>query len=107
MREALDGLEVLPDRMRANLDATGGRLLAERVVLALAPRAGRERANGAVQAAATAGGPFRDALLAQPAVAAHVDAAALDELLDPAGYLGATGALIARALTRFDRELGA
>ena len=52
-------------------------------------------------------GAFRDALLAQPAVAAQLDAAALDELLDPAGYLGATGALIARALTRFDRELGA
>ena len=107
VRETLDDLEVLPDRMRANLDSTGGRLLAERVVLALAPGAGRERADGAVQAAATAGGSFRDALLAQPAVAAQLDAAALDELLDPAGYLGATGALIARALTRFDRELGA
>jgi 3-carboxy-cis,cis-muconate cycloisomerase len=107
VRETLDDLEVLPDRMRANLDSTGGRLLAERVVLALAPRTGRERANGAVRAAATAGGSFRDALLAQPAVASQLDAAALDELLDPAGYLGATGALIARALTRFDQELGA
>ena len=31
LRESLEGLEVDPERMRANLDATGGRMLAERV----------------------------------------------------------------------------
>ena len=91
--------------MRANLDATGGRLLAERILLALAPRAGHAEAKAAVQAAATADGSFRDALRAQPAVTAHLDAAALDALLDPAGYLGATDTFIERALARADREL--
>jgi 3-carboxy-cis,cis-muconate cycloisomerase len=105
VREALDGLVVRAERMRANLDAAGGRLLAERLVLALAPRAGQAAAKAAVQAAATADGSFRDALLAQPDVAAHLDAAALDVLLDPAGYLGATETFIERALARADREL--
>ncbi len=104
VRETLEGLEVRPDRMRANLEATGGRLLAERIVLALAPVAGRAEADAAVQAAAAQTGSFRGALLAQPVVAAQLDGAALDTLLDPAGYLGATATFIAHALSRCDRE---
>jgi 3-carboxy-cis,cis-muconate cycloisomerase len=88
--------------MRANLGATGGRLLAERVAGAL-PAAARDD----VAAAARADGAFRDALLARPAIAAHLDEAQIDDLLDPAGYLGASGELIGRALARADRELGA
>ena len=49
--EALGGLEVRPDRMRANLELTGGALLAERVVAALAPHAGHDAAVAAVRAA--------------------------------------------------------
>jgi 3-carboxy-cis,cis-muconate cycloisomerase len=104
VRETLDELEVRPDRMRANLDTT---VLAERVVLELTRRVGRAQAKAAVRAAARADAPFRSALLAQPAIAAHLDAAAVDELLDPAGYLGATDELIARALARHEREVGA
>jgi len=100
LRETLETLAVRPERMRANLEAAGGRLLAERVALAL-PAAAR----GAVGEAAAADGSFRAALLARPEVAAHVDAAALDALLDPAGYLGATAELIDRALARAGREL--
>jgi 3-carboxy-cis,cis-muconate cycloisomerase len=99
VREALDGLTVDAARMRANLDATGGRLMAERLALAL-PAAARP----AVRAAATADGSFRDALLAAPDVAAELDAAAIDGLLDPGGYLGATRTLIDRALARHARE---
>jgi 3-carboxy-cis,cis-muconate cycloisomerase len=105
VRETLEELQVRPARMRQNLDATGGRLLAERVVLALAPAAGRDAAKEAVQAAAAAGGSFRDALLAQATVAQRLDAAAVDALLDPADYLGATAAFIERALERAGREL--
>jgi 3-carboxy-cis,cis-muconate cycloisomerase len=82
-------------------------VLAERVVLELTRRVGRAQARAAVRAAARADEPFRDALLAQPAIATHLDAAAVDELLDPAGYLGATDELIARALARHEREVGA
>jgi 3-carboxy-cis,cis-muconate cycloisomerase len=86
--------------MRANLDAAGGALVAERVALALPAGA-----RAAVKAAAASGAPFRDALLAQPELAAHLDPGALDALLDPAGYVGASDALIDRALDRAEREL--
>ena len=35
LRESLEGLEVDPERMRANLELTGGRLMAERVAAEL------------------------------------------------------------------------
>ena len=47
LREALEGLEVRPERMRGNLDATGGLLMAESVVGALAERAGPAARAGA------------------------------------------------------------
>jgi 3-carboxy-cis,cis-muconate cycloisomerase len=101
LRESLAGLVVDAGRMRANLDATGGLLMAERVMLAIAPRAGREEATEAVQAAAeraAAGDSFRDALLAQPVIAEHLAAQDVEALLDPAGYLGSAGAFVDRAL---------
>ena len=108
MREVLEELEVHPGRMRENLDATGGLLLAERVTMAVAERVGRLEAHGAVEAAckrvAAGGGSLRDELLAEGAVAAHLSPAALDELLDPSGYLGSAGAFVERALAAYERE---
>jgi 3-carboxy-cis,cis-muconate cycloisomerase len=108
MREVLEQLEVHPDRMRENLDATGGLLLAERVTMAVAERAGRLEAHGAVEAAcervAAGGGPLRDELLAEAVVGEHLSPAALDELLDPAGYLGSSSAFVERALAAHRRE---
>ena len=46
--EALSGLEVEAERMRQNLDATGGLVLAERVSNMLAPRLGRAVAHEVV-----------------------------------------------------------
>src|SRR5262249_43300526 len=76
-------------RMRANLDLSGGLMLAEHVSMVLAARVGRSDAHRLVQAAAgrtSAGGrPFRDELLADPDVAAHLGPAEVDAALDPAG----------------------
>ena len=41
MAEVLEGLEVRPERMAANLDATGGLLMAESVTMAMAADTGR------------------------------------------------------------------
>jgi 3-carboxy-cis,cis-muconate cycloisomerase len=87
--ESLEGLEADPERMRANLDATGGRMLAER----LAGEVGGEETQRALEAE-----DFR------AAVAALVGEQRADELLDPAGYLGSAGALVDRALDFYDRE---
>lgn len=96
--ETVAGLEVHPEAMAANLAATGGVLLAERVVMELSGLAGRAEARAAVEAAAAAGGSFSEALAAQPVIAAHLSTDRLCALLDPAGYLGATDVWIDRAL---------
>jgi 3-carboxy-cis,cis-muconate cycloisomerase len=93
------GLEVDGERMRANLEASGGLVLAERVSFALTPRLGRSQAH-AVVAEAARSSSFRQALAAD----AHVDLAAdeLDTLLDPEGYLGTAEALVDRALHAYE-----
>lgn len=108
--ETVQGLEVRPDVMSARVQGLAGSILAERVSLALAGRLGRA---GAREAVAGAGRRATDptaaalaaALLSDPEVAAVVEPAELDELLDPAGYLGATQTWIDRALARHS-ELG-
>jgi 3-carboxy-cis,cis-muconate cycloisomerase len=89
LRESLQGLQVDAERMRANLDATGGRMLAERV-------------KGEVDAGALERALAADDFAA--AVAELVGAERAAELLDPAGYLGSAGELVDRALDIYDRE---
>jgi 3-carboxy-cis,cis-muconate cycloisomerase len=101
--EALTGLEVDADRMRQNLDATGGLVVAERVSQLLAPRVGRREAREIV-AAAAATGSFRWALVADERVG--LSAEEVDALLDPARYLGSAAQLVDRALERHERENG-
>jgi 3-carboxy-cis,cis-muconate cycloisomerase len=96
--EAVTGLEVDAERMRANLEGSGGLVVAERVSFALTPRLGRREAHAIVAEAARAPS-FRDALLQDERVGLAADE--LDELLDPAGYLGAAGALVDRALESY------
>ncbi|MEU6020058.1 3-carboxy-cis,cis-muconate cycloisomerase [Micromonospora sp. NPDC047134] len=93
----LTDLRVDPQRMRANLDATGGLLLAEAVATRLAPALGRATAHQVV-ARATTGAGFREALLADPEVTAHLSVTDLDAALDPAGWLGSAAELVDRAL---------
>ena len=50
-RFMLEGLIVVPDRMRKNLDLTGGLIVAEAVMMALAPHTGRGAAHDLVYAA--------------------------------------------------------
>ena len=105
VREVLDGLEVFPERMRANLEATHGLLMSEHVTMVLAERVGRPLARELVDAAcaraAAAGRHLREELLAEPAVSAHLSPAEVDSALDPAGYLGSADAFIDRALAAY------
>jgi 3-carboxy-cis,cis-muconate cycloisomerase len=103
--DALDGLEVRADRMRENLEATGGVLMAESVVTALAERVGQRRArelvDGAVGRALDAGGSLRDELISDEAVSSELSEQEIDRALDPAGYLGSADSFIDRALSRY------
>ena len=102
VRELLTGLEVDAEKMRADVDMTGGLVMSESVAAALAPAIGRAEAQGLVEKAARqsvdGGRPFRDVLLETPAVADSLGSNGLDAALDPASYLGVTAELIDRAL---------
>jgi 3-carboxy-cis,cis-muconate cycloisomerase len=103
-RQALEGLEVRPEAMAHNLSLTRGLIVAEAVMMGLAPRLGRQHAHDIVYAccrrALDGEHSFTDALLAEPDVAAVFQRAEIEALTDPANYLGAapemTRALLAR-----------
>jgi 3-carboxy-cis,cis-muconate cycloisomerase len=90
--EICAGLVVDEERMAANLELTGGAILAERVMLALGRELGREQAHHlvteATREAERRGVTLRDALRDRTEVTAILSETELDELLDPAGYLG-------------------
>jgi 3-carboxy-cis,cis-muconate cycloisomerase len=87
-----EGLQVFPARMRANLDLSGGLIMAEALMLELGKQIGRQRAHDAVyeaaQAAVNASRPFRQTLAAEPHVSAALTPAQVEALLDPARYIG-------------------
>jgi 3-carboxy-cis,cis-muconate cycloisomerase len=101
-RMLAEGLRVDPARMRRNLDATGGLIVAEAVMMGLAPHLGREEAHHetahACDVALAEGIPLAEALARAPAVSRHLDRAAIDRLTDPALYLGSTEVFIDRVL---------
>ncbi|MEZ5080704.1 MAG: adenylosuccinate lyase [Thermoleophilia bacterium] len=86
------GLVVYPERMRANLDSSGGLVFSQRVLLGLVERGlTREEAYALVQRNAMrcwdTGTPLRELLGADPEVTAVMDPATLDDLFDPGWYL--------------------
>jgi 3-carboxy-cis,cis-muconate cycloisomerase len=101
-RELLAGLEVDPEKMRSDMDLTGGLVMSESVAAALASSLGRSDAQELIEKAARRSVDedrgFRDVLLELPEVSQGLGPAALDAALDPAGYLGVTAELIDRAL---------
>jgi 3-carboxy-cis,cis-muconate cycloisomerase len=102
-RFMLEGLIVDAGRMRRNLDVTGGLIVAEAVMMALAEHTGRQSAHdlvyGACRAALDKGTTLLVELEQQPEVTRHLDAKRLKELTDPVNYLGSAPAMIDRVLS--------
>jgi 3-carboxy-cis,cis-muconate cycloisomerase len=109
VREVTEGLEVYPEKMRQNLEETGGMIMAENVTTVVADRLGRLEAHGLVGAAARraadTGRPFREELLAEPVLRERLSAEEIDAALDPASYLGSTGVFIDRAMALYGKEV--
>lgn len=101
-RFMLEGLIVAPDRMRRNLDLTGGLIVAEAAMMALAPYTGRGVAHDLVYAACRnaleEGTSLLEQLRNRKEITVHLDDAALSWLVDPANYLGAAPAMVDRVL---------
>jgi len=88
----LDRLVVYQDRMRANLESTGGLFFSQRVLLALTESGvDRDEAYRLTQRNAMAvwneGGTFKNRLAADPEVMAHLHPDQLEELFDLNYYL--------------------
>ena len=101
-REMLEGLEVDPERMRANLDAAGDLPMAEGAATALAAHMGRGEAHDVVERgarlASDQGRPLREVLLGLPEAADPLGAEGIEAALAPEGHLGVAGELVERAL---------
>jgi 3-carboxy-cis,cis-muconate cycloisomerase len=98
----LGGLIVDPQRMAKNLDMTHGLIVAEAVMMGLAPHTGRNEAHDLVydacRAAIESDRPLYDVLLEVPEVAGPLGPEALRRLTDPENYLGAAQAMIDRVI---------
>ncbi|MER5433836.1 3-carboxy-cis,cis-muconate cycloisomerase [Streptomyces sp. NPDC002588] len=99
--ELAEGLQVRPERIRANLESTGGGTVSERVAAQLAPLLGRAGARSlateAARTAADTGRPLAEVLDDLPHLPSGLSPG-LAELCDPAAYTGAATALVDRAL---------
>jgi adenylosuccinate lyase len=100
--ELTAGLQVDEQRMRENLEAQQGYVLAEPAMLALGAEIGPRRAHELIHAAAArgheAGLTLAEALASDPAIAAHLPQPS--EVLQPERALGATEELVRRVLGR-------
>jgi 3-carboxy-cis,cis-muconate cycloisomerase len=97
-----EGLVVDAARMRRNLDQTHGLIVAEAVMMGLAPRLGRGEAHHVVKhacdVALTEHIGLADALAREQTVTDKLDRGEIDRLTDPGAYLGSAGAFIDRVL---------
>jgi len=108
LRDLADGLQVFPEGMRRNLELSGPLLLTEGVSAAVAPLLGddgKQQLQAVVDRtlAAPAGeqGATYRRLLREAVPADKLSSEKLDELLDPASYLGQAGEISRRILAAF------
>lgn len=98
----LRGLEVDTQRMRQNLDSTGGLIVAEAVMMGLAPALGRNEAHDVVYAACRIAleqkRTLADVLKANDHVTRLVSFAQIDAMCEPTNYLGCAAQMVDKAL---------
>ena len=97
MAFVLNGLRVYPDRMRSNLDLTGGLVFSHRILLDLISRGlTREEAYRVVQTASTAAAEGREAFRDALRRSGHLAEADLETLFDYTHYLKHVDAILER-----------
>src|SRR4051794_3275667 len=101
-----EGLEVDAARMRSNLDASHGLIMAEAVTFALAETIGKSDAHHLIEAASKKAVAdkkhLRDVLTADAKITAQLSADKITALFEPMVYQGASQALIDRLLASLD-----
>jgi 3-carboxy-cis,cis-muconate cycloisomerase len=103
----LRGLHVDEARMRKNLDLTGGLIVAEAVMMGLAPALGRQHAHDVVydacRVAIEESRTLYDVLSTHTSIRECFDDAQLRALTDPSKYLGAAS-MMARDVAHAPRD---
>ena len=103
-RSIAEAMTVDTERMRRNLELTGGLIMAEAVATALVAAIGRAAADAAVARACdrsiAEGVPLATVLRIDPEVRPHLSDAEIDRLTSPALYLGSAGAFVDRVVAR-------
>ncbi len=99
---ALGGLIVDAAQMAKNLDISRGLIVAEAVMMGLAPQLGRQEAHDLVYDACRRANEqhisLRDALCADPNVTSRIDGATIERLTSPGNYLGLAPQMVDRVL---------
>jgi 3-carboxy-cis,cis-muconate cycloisomerase len=103
-------LEVDAARMRRNLEATHGLILAEAVTMALARHMGKSSArkllDASIQKARGSGKHLREVLAQDGAVTEVLSPAELDRLFEPENYLGVAEKFVDRVIDAGDERPG-
>ena len=99
---ALGGLIVDEEKMAKNLGLSKGLIVAEAVMMGLAPQIGRQQAHDVVYDACRrvneTGGTLADALMADDQISTRFDRATVDRLTSPKNYLGLAPEMVDRVL---------
>jgi 3-carboxy-cis,cis-muconate cycloisomerase len=107
-RRLLATLVVKPENMRRNLDRSGGVVLSEAVMMALAPKMGRDQAHALTlrisREALQRGVAFRDSVAAHPEVRRHLTGRQIAAALDYRNSLGLAGFFVDRVLAVYEKR---
>jgi 3-carboxy-cis,cis-muconate cycloisomerase len=110
LRSVIDGLYVDTERMRRNIDASRGMVMAESVTLALAKDLGRAQAHQVVETAChKAYAENRDLLAVlqeQAQVIGVLSPQRLAQLFDPLSYIGEAGNFVDRVIQAYQQRKG-
>jgi 3-carboxy-cis,cis-muconate cycloisomerase len=100
----LEELQVDKQQMLNNLSMGGGLLMAEAVMMGIAPKIGRNHAHdlvfGATGKAWDKGITLREALVEDERVKEYLTLDEIDKLIDPANYIGSADEMIERVLKK-------
>ncbi|MFZ3240268.1 MAG: 3-carboxy-cis,cis-muconate cycloisomerase, partial [Pseudolabrys sp.] len=101
-RFLVEGLQVNEKKMRENLDITKGLIMSEAVMMGLGADLGRNKAHDLVydicRDVVKTGRPLIDLLVENKEISKHADRKKLEQLVDPANYLGVAGEMVDRVL---------
>ncbi len=102
--QMFSGLRVFPERMRLNLDLSGGLIMSEAIMLELGKQMGRQQAHDVVYEAAQAslrqGRPFSETLAEEEEVSSSLTPEQIQTLLDPTRYTGCCSLFAERGAKR-------